>query len=168
MNHALELAIAALLIAAAGAFAIKLIEHLVERYQPYRARVLMSPPEREAYARLLRASPENLIFGQVQFSRAIEPKAGAQRRWHLRIAQLSADFVICRQDTSVLALVEIDDRSHERAIQRKRDRKKDAACRAAGIPIIRWQARQLPSSDEMRRQLTSEVASASGRTAHRN
>jgi very-short-patch-repair endonuclease len=168
MHHSLELAIGALLLAAAGAFALKQIEHFFEKYQPYRARVLMSPAEREAYARLLRASPENLIFGQVQFCRAIEPKAGAHRRWRLRIAQLSADFVICRPDTSVLAVVEIDDRTHDRAIQRKRDRKKDAACRAAGIPIIRWQARQLPSSEEMRRQLTSEAAIAGGRTAHRS
>ncbi len=168
MNHVLGLAIAALLLVAAGVFAIQRIQGLFEKYQPYRARALMSAPEREAYARLLRATPENLIFGQVQFCRAIEPKAGAHRRWHLRIAQLSADFVICRPDTSVLAVVEIDDRSHDRAIQRKRDRKKHAACKAAGIPLIRWQARRLPTSEEMRRQLTSELTADVGRMAHRS
>lgn len=119
----------------------------------YRAKPLMSAPELLAHERLSAALPEALICPQVQLCRFVSADDQRERRWHYRIAQLSVDFAVCDRRGTVQAVVEIDDRSHQRAIQRQRDQKKDDACRVAGIPVIRWSATRLPPPETMREQL---------------
>lgn len=43
--------------------------------------------------------------------------------------------------------------AHSRPVQKERDSKKDAALTAAGIPIIRWKVRDLPTAEQMRQAL---------------
>jgi len=57
-----------------------------------------------------------------------------------------ADFVICERGTlNVVALVELDDRTHDV----KADRQRDAVTKAAGYQTIRYQSRQKPSEAEI-------------------
>ncbi len=154
MTHAGELlALVAAAIVIVAAAAVGALVRLARERRPYEAKKLMSPPEQEAYLRLRAALPDRLIFPQVQLSRFIERRAGVDLRWHNIIAQLSADFVVCDPDSTVTAVIEIDDKSHRRETQRRRDRNKDRACASAGIKMIRWQARRLPSVQEIREEL---------------
>ena len=55
-----------------------------------------------------------------------------------RVSQMHFDFVLCAKSTTrPLLVVELDDRSHASASAQGRDGVKDAACRAAGLPILR-------------------------------
>ena len=112
---------------------------------PFYSKKLLSSPEQVLYHRLVKALPEYEIFAQVQLSRMLGIKKGAPyRSWLNRIDRLSADFVICRKDSSVIAVVELDDASHDRPARRVTDAKKDRALGAAGIRVIRWRVRDLP------------------------
>jgi hypothetical protein len=73
------------------------------------------------------------------------------RRSHERAHEiLSADFVVCRQDGAIVAVIELDDSSHSRAYRKQADAKKDKALASAGLRIIRWQARSLPDGAAIR------------------
>ena len=112
---------------------------------PFYSKKLLSSPEQVLYYRLVKALPEYEIFAQVQLSRILGIKKGARYRyWLNRIDRLSADFVICRKDSSIITVVELDDASHDRPARRVTDAKKDRALGAAGIRVIRWRVRDLP------------------------
>lgn len=57
------------------------------------------------------------------------------------IARHHIDFVICDyRSLEVLAAIELDDKSHEKASRRRRDRFLDDALRVAGVPLLRVKA----------------------------
>ncbi|MBX7165936.1 MAG: DUF2726 domain-containing protein [Pirellulales bacterium] len=57
------------------------------------------------------------------------------------IARHHIDFVVCDyRTTEVLAAIELDDRSHEKASRRRRDAFVDEALAVSAIPLLRIQA----------------------------
>lgn len=60
-----------------------------------------------------------------------------------------ADFVICDKSFSVVAVVELDDSTHNSA----KDAKRDEIIREAGSKTIRWRVKSLPSPEDIRRQV---------------
>jgi hypothetical protein len=114
----------------------------------------MSPNEREAYARLKAALPSFLVLPQISLGSFIEPVHHRHRSLRNHYDRLAADFVICDPAAKPLVVIEIDDLSHNHPKAKERDARKDAACAAAHIPIIRWAATPLPTSDVMQARLT--------------
>ncbi len=165
MSHVSAALGALLFIALALALAAAALTQWILERRPYEAKRLMSSIEQEAYRRLRAALPNKLVFAQVQLCRFIEPRKGLHRRWHNRIAQLSADFVVCEADSTVEAAIEIDDRTHQRPKQKWRDEKKNKACESAGIRLIRWPARALPDVQRMRQELTRSSKTAPDESA---
>jgi very-short-patch-repair endonuclease len=56
-----------------------------------------------------------------------------------------ADFAVCEKGTfRVLALIELDDRTHDTREAKERDRERDAMTAAAGFPTIRFDSRKKP------------------------
>lgn len=108
-------------------------------------RPLLSEPEQVIYRRLVEACPRHIILCQVQLMQALRFKRGG---WSAglanRISQLSIDFLIVRPDTSIVAAIELDDASHERADRRAADARKAHALKSAGVPLVRWRTRQMP------------------------
>ncbi len=124
---------------------------------PVYARPVLSEVERRLFRRLVEALPEKLILPQVQLCRFVEVRNVPGRMAVLnRYNRLSADFVICNADAVAERVVELDDRSHHRVAARGRDAKKDAVLQAAGIPILRFQARAIPSVVELRQLVFGE------------
>jgi hypothetical protein len=124
---------------------------------PVYARPVLSEVERHLFHRLVEALPEKLILPQVQLCRFVEVRNVPRRLAVLnRYNRLSADFVICNADAVVERVVELDDRSHNRAAARSRDAKKDAVLKSAGIPIVRFQARAIPSVVDLRQLVFGE------------
>lgn len=68
---------------------------------------------------------------------------------------MSLDFVVCRKDSSVIAAIELDDKSHAAEARQKADEKKNKALADANIPIIRWKVEKLPDQETIRRTLAS-------------
>jgi hypothetical protein len=57
---------------------------------------------------------------------------------------------VCLKDSTIVAAVELDDKSHERADRKTADDKKEKALAAAGITLIRWQVNALPDEAAIR------------------
>lgn len=112
---------------------------------PFYAKRLLTQPEQALYYRLVQALPEYLIFSQVQLSRILGVKQGYDFwYWHNRINRMSADFVVCRKDSSVVAVIELDDRTHLDPVRQVADAKKDKALADAGLRVIRWPRHAMP------------------------
>ncbi len=57
----------------------------------------------------------------------------------------------------VIAIIELDDKSHEKVSRIEADAKKGRATAAAGIPLIRWQATALPDETSIRQALAKHM-----------
>lgn len=112
---------------------------------PFYAKKPLSQPEQVLYFRLIEALPEHIILAQVQLSRLIGIKKGNNHQsWLNRINRMSADFVVCKKDSSIVAVIELDDASHQKSDRQAADAKKDKVLIAAEIKIIRWQVKTIP------------------------
>lgn len=110
----------------------------------YRARQLMTANELEFFGRLVSALPGHYIFPQVALSALIESASSDKKLAHgdrLRIAQQRADYVVCTAAGEVVAVVELDDRTHSQA----KDQTRDARLEQAGIRTVRFQSRNKPT-----------------------
>jgi hypothetical protein len=118
---------------------------------PFFAKKPLSPPEQVLYFRLVHALPDRIVLAQVQLSRILGVRKGDDyQSWLNRISQLSADFVVCAKDATVLAVVELDDASHHSERRREADARKTRALEAAGLKLIRWNVAQLPDEAVIR------------------
>ena len=121
---------------------------------PFYSKRPLSVPEQVLYHRLVAALPEHIVLAQVQLSRVMGVKKGFNARgWLNRINRMSFDFVVCLKDASVVAAIELDDRSQGSADRIEADIKKSRAAGAAGIRLVRWNVKGLPDSDDIRHAL---------------
>lgn len=144
---------------------------------PFFAKKPLTQPEQVLYFRLLKALPESIVLAQVQLSRLLGVKKGSgnYQAWLNRINQMSADFVVCAKDATVIAVIELDDASHQSERRKAADEKKARALEAAGINLLRWNVSGLPDEAAIRSALlfvpapnaTSAVAPMFARAAPR-
>jgi very-short-patch-repair endonuclease len=112
---------------------------------PFYAKKPLSQPEQVLYFRLIQALPEHIVLAQVQLSRLLGVKKGNNyQAWSNRINRMSADFVVCNKDSSIAAVIELDDATHQRKDRQVADAKKDKALASAGVRMVRWQAKTIP------------------------
>jgi hypothetical protein len=116
---------------------------------PVTARPLLSKPEQILYGRLVRAFPGHIILAQVALSQLLvvvrRDAADDAQSISNRFRQLVADFVVCAPNFTAVAVIELDDRSHARRVQRERDQRKDQFLQAAEIKVIRVAVADIPN-----------------------
>lgn len=118
---------------------------------PFYAKKPLSQPEQVLYHRLVAAMPERIVLAQVQLSQMLGVKKGFNfHEWNNRINRMSVDFLVCLKDSTIVAAVELDDKTHERASRVAADAKKEKALSAAGILLVRWNVRALPDEGAIR------------------
>lgn len=121
---------------------------------PYIQKDLMTKTERLFFAKLKHALPEHTIFAQVQLSRLIDVKKGHDfQQWFNRINRMSADYVVVDRDLKTVAVIELDDSTHNQKKRIEADKKKDKALTSAGINMIRWKVTQIPSDAVIRQEV---------------
>lgn len=126
---------------------------------PFFLKKPLSAPEQVLYHRLVAALPEHIVLAQVQVSRVLGVKKGVNyREWTNRIDRLSYDFVICGKDATVIAAIELDDKSHDAEHRVGTDRKKDKATADAGLRLVRWNVKTLPDLAQIRATLMKPSA----------
>jgi Protein of unknown function (DUF2726) len=135
-------------------------EPLPQAPWPVVARNLLTEREQSFYQRLLSVYPGHKLFVQVALSQLIDvdrshPESESIRA---RYKQLVADFVLCRPDLSVIAIIELDDRSHERADRQRADSRKNKALADAGLRLVRIPAGALPSEERLRTIIDADKA----------
>ena len=121
---------------------------------------VLTPVEQQLYQRLVRAYPDHVVLAQVGFSQIIGVKKGHNFKaiWN-RYNRLTADFVLCRRDFSIAAVIELDDRSHDSPQRMDADRRKATVCAAAGIPLHRLNVNPLPDEADLHQMLMPSTPS---------
>jgi hypothetical protein len=137
-------------------------------YKPFRAKAdrgsylkssFLSPAERSFFGALEKAGESQFqIFAKVRLADIIRPVAksngGSRQSAFNRISSKHVDFVLChRGSLDTVAVVELDDSSHERARTRARDQFVDSALKQAGIPVLRIPAQRGYSLNMLREKL---------------
>ena len=124
---------------------------------PYCAKQLLTDYEREFWERLSEALPEYFILPQVAMGALLEVNKGItdrRTRMSLRgsIFQKICDYVVYDVDANkVVAVVELDDRTHDR--KQDRDAKRDDLLSGAGITTVRFDSRKKPSAEVIRERV---------------
>jgi Protein of unknown function (DUF2726) len=114
-------------------------ESLPETPWPVAARQLLSNRELSLYQDLNALYPDHKVFVQVALSQLIDVPEDHPERTAIRnrFTQLVADFVLCRQDMSVVAVIELDDGSHRRRDRQYADARKAKTLVDAGVKLVR-------------------------------
>ena len=94
---------------------------------------VMTAREQQMYRLLQTALPECTVLAQVAFSALVTAKGWANRN---RFDRKVADFVLCSQQLNVIAVIELDDRSH--LGRERQDGERDAMLRLAGYVTLRY------------------------------
>ncbi|MCC2652766.1 MAG: hypothetical protein K0Q60_2929 [Microvirga sp.] len=114
----------------------------------YRRATIMTENEREFYGRLLAACPGCQIWPQVPILALVRPdaKEGSRAFWMAfkRISNTRVDWVIV-QDMEVVAIVELDDRSHDA----RKDAQRDRILKSCGYRVVRFSSSRRPDSRQV-------------------
>jgi hypothetical protein len=129
-------------------------------------RPFLTGNEAEFLGRLEAALPEVRVHCQVAMGALLVPRipeGGGKRRRaahaavRARFDRKVVDYVLQdRRSGAVLAVVELDDRTHVP----ERDRRRDAMMGRAGYRTIRWDSRRKPGAARIREAVLGEAAAA--------
>ena len=135
---------------------------------PYRKfPVLFTPAERSFFGVLDQAAGKDFrLFGKVRVADVLAPSAGMSKSaWQTAFNKINRkhfDFVLCAPgDLSVLCAIELDDKSHKQKDRQDRDEFLQGACRAAGVPLISFQAQHSYSASEVSAKIASVLSGTS-------
>lgn len=132
---------------------------MADEVWPFYAKRPLSQPEQVLYFRLVQALPDHIVLAQVQLSRLLGVKRGNNfQAWFNRINRMSADFVVCKKDSSIVAVIELDDATHQKEDRQAADAKKDKALSSADIRVVRWQAKTIPDVAAIQAAFMSNIA----------
>jgi hypothetical protein len=111
----------------------------------FTGRTIATKNEQAMFWRLVQVfpMPEYIVLTQVSFGAMLNAKGGASR---YSFSQKRADFVLLDRAFSVLAVIELDDASHDG--QEERDRKRDEMLIEAGYRVLRY--RGIPQPEKLR------------------
>lgn len=125
---------------------------------------LVSPAERSFLGVLEQAVGDQFrIMGKVRLADVIKVRFGMNGKGRQsafnRIQSKHVDFVVCTaKDLAVQYVVELDDKSHDRAKRQGRDEFVDQALQAAGVPIFHLSAKRSYAVAEVQKVLTAKEA----------
>lgn len=123
------------------------------RFARARARPLLTPNEKEFYGRIRRALPEFTVWAQVSMGALLTAPEGGRDAagWGFRerFNRKVVDFVVLDAQLRVLALVELDDRTHNPV----KDAARDRLMREAGYVTLRYESRAKPAEATLRQDV---------------
>jgi len=109
----------------------------------------MTDNEAEFYQRLVSAFPDLQIWPQVPLLSLIRPdaKPGSRAFWvaFRKISNARVDWVIV-QDLEILAIIELDDRTHNF----RRDAARDQILKSCGYRVLRFSSKRRPRAQQLR------------------
>ena len=123
---------------------------------------LMTPAEQEFY-RVLRSSlpvEHYQIFSKVRMADIVDVQKGMEKKSRTsalnRITSKHVDFLLCNpSDSTIYAVVELDDSSHSRQSQKRKDAFKNETFAACAIPLVRFPVKTSYSPEEIAAQINT-------------
>lgn len=115
----------------------------------------LSEPEQQLFWKLRSALPDHVVLPQVSFSRFLYAKGATNNENFRKLArakQKVADFLVCDKTFFIIAVVELDDSSHNPT----KDATRDAILKEAGLRVVRWKVNTMPTENEIRSILTAK------------
>jgi ssDNA-binding Zn-finger/Zn-ribbon topoisomerase 1 len=132
---------------------------------PYRLKgPLFTVAERSFYGVLsLACADKAIVFGKVRIADILEPEAKLNKsQWQTAFNKISRkhfDYVVCEpNDLSILAVIELDDQSHNSKKQKERDALVEGACLKASLVLHRFKASNNYSVANIQQQVFPELA----------
>jgi hypothetical protein len=121
----------------------------------FKAKPLLTANELEFLGRLEAAVPELRFFPQVAMGALLDPAVPrSDRKAYYRLrgmfSQKIVDFVAQRRaDGQIVAIIELDDRTHDGG----KDARRDEMLKSAGYRTVRWNSKTKPDAPTIRAQL---------------
>ena len=113
---------------------------------PIKSSYLLTHHEKTMFGEIRQAVPECQIFVQVALGAILWTKSQGTRN---KFNRLIADFVVTDNDFNILAVIELDDKSHDN--KQEQDAKRDAMVREAGYKVLRY--RHMPNKQQLRQDI---------------
>lgn len=132
----------------------------------FKQKTLLTPNELEFLGRLETAAPELRFFPQVAMGALLDPavpRSDGKAYYRLRgmFSQKIVDFVAQRRsDGGIVAIIELDDRTHDSG----KDAKRDEMLQSAGYRIVRWHSKTKPDVAAIRAELCAPTPAVSAGT----
>ena len=139
---------------------IYLIAYWRQSRLPYRGQVALFSAAEQRFLHALEATIDDdvRIYAKVRIADIVAVREGLseKRFWtaFTPIASKHVDYVLCdRSNFEILAVIELDDASHQRIDRQQRDAFVDKVMAAAQIPILHIAVQREYDSDELLEQL---------------
>ncbi|MBA3755679.1 MAG: DUF2726 domain-containing protein [Nitrosomonas sp.] len=105
---------------------------------------------------------EYQIFAKVRIADILAPdKDLSQRNWKSAFYKITSkhfDYVLCDKDTlAIVAVIELDDKTHELSKIRSRDIFVEKACETAGLKLLRFPCRSHYDVQEVRKKIINSL-----------
>ncbi|WP_321820823.1 MULTISPECIES: DUF2726 domain-containing protein [unclassified Burkholderia] len=116
----------------------------------FQRQAIMTAAELKFFRQLVATLPDVWVFPQVAFAAVLKPTTKGREYWRAfgKISQKRIDFVLYGYEMNLIAVIELDDSSHDRKTED--DRKRDALLKHAGIRTLRFDVRRWPSNEAIR------------------
>ncbi|MES2072423.1 MAG: DUF2726 domain-containing protein [Pseudomonadota bacterium] len=111
----------------------------------FRKKKPLTENEEIMYWKLVQALPQHLVLTQISLPRILSSSSVEARS---SISQQTLDFLICEKDFTIIAAIEIEEKSPGRS-RKQADEAKKLALEKAGIKLIRWKSIALPNDSEI-------------------
>lgn len=116
---------------------------------PLLGRQPMSAREHVLYRRLSVMYPKHLIFTHVELSHLADVKRS--------LPQFVADFVLCRRDFTIVAVIELDDASDAPLERQETEMHQAKALESAGLRLVRIGTGPIPSQAQLQQILQEKM-----------
>jgi len=108
---------------------------------------LFSNAEHSFFLVLKQALSENYeVFAKVRIADVLQPeKCASKKNWYTALNRITSkhfDYVLCDKNTfSVVAVIELDDKSHNQSKVKRRDAFVERVCESANLKLLRFQCK---------------------------
>ncbi|MDD5300362.1 MAG: DUF2726 domain-containing protein [Gallionella sp.] len=129
---------------------------------------LLNKCEQQLFSKLREAAPKLVILSQVSMSQLFDITGAKGFLQVGEIGRKSVDFLICREDTSIMLAIELNGPMHDKASQKIGDKKKKDALEEAGIPLIIIKPDAIPDVGSLRKILAEHIVARTKHEATKN
>lgn len=134
--------------------AYKLFSSSSDKGEGYKKKKLLTDNEFDFFQRLVRAAPNCYVCPQVSMGALLDSYSNDyEKEKHMRynFGYKIVDFVLYNNNKEVVAIIELDDRTHDK----EKDYKRDLMLREAGYKILRFESKKKPRVDQLSKIILS-------------